>query len=169
MVVVCRASFQDNYDGSPGQDPPSKVRKASIDSSNGIKEEGSLVVTAREDAHDAITPLGFGYHDFLPLDHSKGKRFEKKRNQRLNLDLNTLSDDTLGMCFFNGFLDTFESARLMLVNKRIHNAGLNQVQHLDLRGCENLTAGHVASIATSLVNLTVSLSLGCMFLHWLIL
>jgi hypothetical protein len=154
MVVVCRLSFQDNCDGSPGEYPATKVRKASVGSSERWKNDPKPEVPAYQDTYQAITPLGFGVNEFLPLDFTMTKESDKK-SATLDL-LSTLSEDMLGMCLFNGFLDTFETARLMVVNKRIRKTGRNRVQHLDLRRCENLTAGHVANIAASLLNLTVS-------------
>jgi hypothetical protein len=156
MVLVCRLSFQENctVNGSPGEYPPTKVRKSSAGSSKCWKNDPKPEVPAYQDTYQAITPLGFGINEFLPLDITRTTGSDKK-SSTLDL-LNTLSEDVLGMCLFNGFLDTFETARLMVVNKRIRKTGRNRVQHLDLRRCEKLTAGHVANIATSLLNLTVS-------------
>jgi hypothetical protein len=113
---------------------------------------GNLAVY--EDSYQAVSPLGFCINEFLPLNEPAKK--EPKQNKCVNFNIEKLSDDMLGMCLFNGFLDTFETNRLMVVNKRIRNIGLCQVQHLDMRRCETLTTEQVANIAASFQALTVS-------------
>eukprot|EP00980_Cylindrotheca_fusiformis_P004277 scaffold918_cov126-Cylindrotheca_fusiformis.AAC.56 len=154
MVVVCRTSF--GVETSPaGESPPRKKRKTTVESSHRGDDTGKFRTTTCSDAYRVISPLGFGPSDFLPLDHaSKTKKCNRNKICE-DLDLvDTLSDDVLGRCFFSGFLDTFDTARLMMVNKRIRRAGFQKVHLLDLRRCENLTSSHVSYIASSFSNLT---------------
>ncbi|KAL3936592.1 MAG: hypothetical protein SGBAC_008122 [Bacillariaceae sp.] len=148
MVSVSRESFSARYNGSPaGMRPPGKVRKTSKDR----KEDCSSVFSS---AYFTCTKLGFGVNEFLPLvPNQEDPKVTEHTSSSLNID--TLSDDVLGKCFFNGYLDTFETLKLTLLNKRTRRVGLTQIQHLDLRKCKNLTVDEVSKISLVHQNLQV--------------
>lgn len=167
MDAACRSSFQSSHESTSSCEcPPSKIRRTCLRSSDGSNCETLSVHSEYEDeTYLAISPLGFGFNDFLPLNSAQQlKQAREKRLSTKPLDINQLSDDILGKCLFNGFLDTFETARLITINKRFRKIGLNQVQHLDLRTCQNLTTADVATIATSFQNLLVSTSFSLLLL-----
>ena len=174
-TTACRSSFQNSHH-QQGDDsssrceccPPTKIRRTSpLSNSSGgstnISDSTSVVSEYYDESYLTITPLGFGLNDFLPLDYSKTHCQQESRREKNHLtaassklfNINQLSDDILGQCLFNGFLDTFETTHLMVVNKRIRKIGLSQVQRLDLRRCERLTTTNVAKIAACFQNLTV--------------
>jgi hypothetical protein len=156
----CRSSFQQSLScrKGKGESPPNKTRRScesSFHRSSGSKRKDS---THNSAPYLVTTPLGFRPNEFLPLDYSNGKkRKTNPSNTKLlaKLDFSKLSDDALGMCLFDGFLDSFETARLRCVSKRMCRIASKQVRRLDLRKCENLTPTHVENIVSSFQNLTV--------------
>lgn len=154
MATACRPSFNSTSSyRSLRECPPRKVRRSCEGSSRGSTEAFGRL-TEREELYLAILPLDFGASEFLPLDFAE--KLETKKHSSVNFDLDKLSDDMLGRCLFNGFLDTFETSRLMACSKRIREVGRNQVQRLDLRKCGRLTTDQVEHLASSFENLTVS-------------
>ena len=162
VSTTSRASFDDeNSSRNRGDSRCTKYRKITNEDASKQKKGGVLVRSANAAALNDLSLFQhslFGCSDFLPLDHAKkaAAMYEQRVLFSAAADTNKLTDDALGLCFFSGFLDTFEVLRLTKVSKRIRDIAFKQVTMLDLRNCEQITPTDIASIASSFQNLTVS-------------
>ncbi|CAJ1963709.1 unnamed protein product [Cylindrotheca closterium] len=141
-------SFRCN--GSPiSECRPSKVRKTSRNSSSSSSSSSEKPRAVVPSTYFPSTKLGFWANEFLPMALHEPKVTKKS----CPVGITMLSDDILGKCFFNGYLDTFETLKLTSLNKRTRRVGLTQIQHLDLRKCKNLTVDQVTITALVYQNL----------------
>lgn len=144
--ISSRSSFDENCQ-KENKSPPSRLLKSIEGSYNDYYYERFLT-----------TSLGFSRSEFLPLTSKKIDSSSCKNSESRKFNSDGLSDDVLGLCLFSGFLNTFETARLACVNKRVRKIAASQVKQLDLRNCHHLTKAHIETIASTFQNLSVSVT-----------
>jgi hypothetical protein len=149
-----RSSFQERC-RKEGESPPTKVLRSCGEGSCHASTDSAKRVYTPRDAYHVFTPLRFSLNEFLPLDHAE----REERRRSVKLDISQLTDDVLGFCLFGGFLDSFETARLTCVNKRIRRIASKQVQKLDLSRCKKIQKEDVSNIVRLYQNLTVRILL----------
>lgn len=102
---------------------------------------------------------GLSQTEFLPLDYGAIRAVPDPLwilKPHKSFPVQDQSDDILGVCFFSGFVDSYETIRLSRVSKRFRSVASKQVKHLDLRRCTKLDKKKIQNMVSRFQNLTVS-------------